>query len=108
MGLRRLVRLEPDEADRVGALAVRIARASATALKRPVELDGRPPATGTYETPVGEDPFKLPLETKISDLLDADRAAGRVKGVTFTESIYAASASGRRSRRPTAATPSRS
>ena len=82
--------LELDEADRVGALAVRIARASATALKRPVELDDRPPASGTYATPVAEDPFKLPLEAKISDLVDADRAAGRVRGVTFTESIYAA------------------
>ena len=53
-----------------------------------VELDGRPPATGTFETPVDEDPFKIPLERKISDLVDADRAAGEVKGVTFTESMY--------------------
>ena len=82
--------LELDEADRVGALAVRIAKASATALRNRVELDARPPATGTFETPVVEDPFKIPLEAKISDLVDADRAAGRVKGVTFTESMYAA------------------
>jgi TldD protein len=82
--------LEPGEADRVGALAVRIARASSTALRRPVELDGRPPATGTFETPVIEDPFKISLEAKIADLVAADRAAGEVKGVTFTESIYAA------------------
>jgi TldD protein len=53
--------LELAEADRVGALAVRIAKASATALRNRVELDGRPPATGTFETPVVEDPFKLPL-----------------------------------------------
>ena len=78
------------EGDRVGALAVRVAKASATALRRPVELDGRPPATGKYETPVGEDPFKVPLESKISDLVAADRAAGGVKGVSFTESVYAA------------------
>ncbi|HXG25660.1 MAG TPA: TldD/PmbA family protein [Candidatus Binatia bacterium] len=82
--------LEFDEADRVGALAVRIAKASATALKRPVELDDRPPASGTYETPIEEDPFRIPLEAKITDLVEADRIAGRVKGVTFTESIYAA------------------
>jgi TldD protein len=82
--------LDMDEADRVGALAVRIARASATAQRRPVELDDRPPANGTYETPVEEDPFKLPLEAKIGDLMAADRAAGRVKGITFTESIYTA------------------
>src|SRR5829696_4194519 len=81
-------RLELDEADRVGALAVRIAKASSTALRRPVDLDARPPASGTFETPVEEDPFKIPLERKISDLVDADRAAGNVKGVTFTESMY--------------------
>ena len=80
--------LDMAEADRVGALAVRIAKASSTALRRPVELDGRAPATGTFETPVEEDPFKIPLEAKISDLVAADRAAGRVKGVTFTESVY--------------------
>src|SRR5262245_32705625 len=80
--------LDLAEADRVGALAVRVARASATALRRTVELDARAPATGTYETPVVEDPFKIPLETKISDLVAADRAAGKVKGVTFTESMY--------------------
>ncbi|HUQ44514.1 MAG TPA: TldD/PmbA family protein [Candidatus Limnocylindria bacterium] len=80
--------LDMAEADRVGALAVRIAKASATALRNRVQLDDRPPATGTYETPVAEDPFKLPLERKISDLVEADRAAGRVKGVTFTESVY--------------------
>jgi TldD protein len=81
--------LELDEADRVAALAVRIAKASATALRNRVQLDARPPAHGTYETPIQEDPFKLPLEQKISDLVEADREAGRVKGVTFTESMYA-------------------
>ncbi|MEO5918351.1 MAG: TldD/PmbA family protein [Candidatus Limnocylindrales bacterium] len=79
-----------DEVDRVAALAVRIARASATALRTRVELDGRPPAQGRYETPVEEDPFTIPLERKIGDLLAADRAAGAVKGVAFTESTYGA------------------
>ena len=39
------------EADRVAAEAVRIARASATAIRTPVTLDGRPPAQGRFETP---------------------------------------------------------
>jgi len=78
------------EADRVAADAVRIARASATAMREPVALDDRPPAHGTYETPVEEDPFEVPLERKIADLLAADEAAARVKGITFTESMYAA------------------
>jgi TldD protein len=80
--------LDLAEADRVGALAVRIAKASATALRNRVALDSRPPATGTFETPVVEDPFKIPLERKINDLVAADRAAGRVKGVAYTESMY--------------------
>ncbi len=78
------------EADRVAADAVRIARASATAMREPVALDDRPPAHGTYETPVEEDPFEVPLERKIADLLAADEAAARVKGITVTESMYAA------------------
>jgi TldD protein len=83
-------RLELGEADRVAALAVRIAKASATALRRPVVLDDRPPAHGTYETPLVEDPFEVPLERKIADLVAADRAAAGVKGIGFTESTYAA------------------
>jgi TldD protein len=83
-------RIETEEADRVAAEAVRIARASATALRNRVALDDRPPATGTYETPIEEDPFDVALETKVADLLTADRAAGSTTGVTFTESTYAA------------------
>ena len=78
------------EADRVAGEAVRIARASATALREPAVLDDRPPAYGRYETPVDEDTFDVPLETKIADLLAADQAASSVKGIAFTESMYAA------------------
>jgi TldD protein len=82
--------LSAAEADRIAGEAVRIARASGTALREPVVLDHRPPAHGTYETPVAEDPFAVPLERKIADLLAADEAASRVKGIAFTESTYAA------------------
>jgi TldD protein len=78
------------EADRVAAQAVRIARASATALRDRTQLDDRPPARGTFETPWDVDPFAVPLETKIGDLLAADEAAAAVKGIAFTESSYAA------------------
>jgi TldD protein len=81
-------RLGTKEADRVAGQAVRIAKASASALRRTVELDDRPPARGTYETPVQEDPFAVPLETKIADLLAADEEARRVPGVAFTETRY--------------------
>ncbi len=82
--------LTMDEADRVAGEATRIARASATALREAVVLDDRPPATGSFETPVQEDPFTVPLERKIADLLSADQSAARVKGIAFTESMYAA------------------
>ena len=78
------------EADRVAGEAVRIARASATALRDRVVLADRPPAVGRFETPVEEDPFAVPLDRKIADLLAADTAASRVKGIAFTESMYAA------------------
>ncbi len=82
--------LSTGEADRVAAEAVRIAKASATALRNPVVLDGRPPAQGRFETPVEEDPFEVPLDRKVADLLAADRAMNEVKGIAFTESLYAA------------------
>ena len=83
-------RLDLAEADAVAAAAVRIARASASALRQPAVLDDRPPATGRFETPLVEDPFEISLETKIADLMAADRAAVAVRGIAFTESMYAA------------------
>ena len=80
--------LAAPEADRVAAEAVRIARASATALRQGVRLDDRPPARGTFATAIDEDPFGVPLEAKIELLLAADLAAGRPGGVTFTETRY--------------------
>jgi TldD protein len=80
--------LSAAEADRVAGEAVRIARASATALRGRVTLDDRQPARGTFETPIEEDPFTVPLEAKIGLLLSADLAAGRPNGVTFTETRY--------------------
>jgi TldD protein len=81
-------RLGADEADRIARDAVRIAKASATALRDRVVLDDRPPPSGTYVTPVEEDPFAVSLETKIGDLLAADEAARGVKGIAFTEARY--------------------
>jgi TldD protein len=80
--------LTPAEADRVAALATRIARASATAQRRRVELDDRPPAHGRYETPVAEDPFEIPIDRKLEALLAADAAMRRVEGIAFTETMF--------------------
>jgi TldD protein len=83
-------RLTTREADRIAAEAVRIARASATALRHRVALDDRPPARGRFDTPLVEDPFAIPLERKIDDLLAADRAMNRNPGIAFTDSTYGA------------------
>jgi TldD protein len=79
--------LDGAEADRVAALAVRIAKASATVQRRPVVLDDRPPAHGTFETPVQEDPFAVPIDERIALLLDADARMRRVPGIAFTETL---------------------
>lgn len=79
--------MDAAEADRVAALAVRIAKASATAQRRPVVLDDRPPAHGTCETPVQEDPFAVPIDERIASLLEADARMRRVKGIAFTETL---------------------
>ncbi|MGH2467278.1 MAG: TldD/PmbA family protein [Candidatus Limnocylindrales bacterium] len=75
--------------EQVALEAVRIARASALVQRRPVVLDDRPPATGTYRTPVAVDPFALPLEQKIAELLVADEAMRAAEsGLAFTETRY--------------------
>ncbi|MGQ9568353.1 MAG: PmbA/TldA family metallopeptidase, partial [Anaerolineae bacterium] len=74
-GFASSARLEPAEVDRVTALAVQIARASARVPGRqPVHLG--PPVThmATYRTPVQVDPFAVPLERKIALLVEASRA----------------------------------
>ena len=82
--------LSPAEADRTAAEAVRIAKASATAIRRPVVLDDRPPAHGRFEGPVAIDPFTVPLDRKIAHLLAADRAMNAVAGIAWTETVYSA------------------
>ncbi len=83
-------RLNGEEADRIAGHAVRIARASATALRHRVALDARPPAHGSYRTPVGEDAFAVPVEEKIGHLLEADAAMSRVPGIAVSEALYRA------------------
>ena len=82
--------LTASEADRVPADAVRIARASATALRRRVVLDDRPAARGSYRTPYEVDPFAVPADEKIGLLLAAEAAVASVAGVAFAEASYSA------------------
>ncbi len=71
--------LDPREADRVGALAVEIAKASALVKRADVRLAEQAPASGTYRTPIRTDPFAVPLGERLELLLRAD-AAMRAEG----------------------------
>jgi TldD protein len=69
--------LAADEVDKVAALAVKIARASALVRGEPVNLG--PPVTsrGAYTTPLRIDPFTIPIEEKVNLLLLADAGMAR-------------------------------
>ena len=69
------------EIDRVTALAVDIAKSSATLSKGAVNLG--PPVTsrGTYTTLIEEDPFTISTDHKLALLMDADQRMASVKGV---------------------------
>jgi len=74
-------RLTTDEIDRVAALAVRIAKASARANTEPVDLGPPEVHVDRYTTPIEIDPFTVSLEQKIDLLLEADKEARAVPGV---------------------------
>lgn len=73
--------LSKKEVERVAAQAVEIARASALARREPVDIGPPVTSNGVYRTPVEIDPFSVPVEDKITLLLEADRAMRRVAGV---------------------------
>ena len=76
------------EIDRVTALAVRVARASALlpplSKGRPGGVSLGPPVTsrGSYTTPVQVDPFTIAPEEKLNLLLETDKGMASVKGIT--------------------------
>jgi TldD protein len=80
--------LTADEVDRIAGLAVRIAKASASLKHESVRLG--PPVTvqGRYTTPVLQDPFAVSLEEKIGQLLAAEEAARKVKGVGVSQASF--------------------
>ncbi|MDE3102473.1 MAG: TldD/PmbA family protein [Chloroflexota bacterium] len=77
-----------DEADRVAALAVEIAKASAVCKTAEVRLAPVAPATGAFRSPVVQDPFALALEDRVGLLVAADAAMRSVKGPRTTRANY--------------------
>jgi TldD protein len=66
--------LSAPEIERVTGLAVEIARASVIAKREDVRLGPPVVSRGSYRTPVGRDPFSVPIDAKIAVLLRADEA----------------------------------
>jgi len=81
--------LDRKEVDRVTALAVQIAKASALVKLRPVYLGAPVTHVAKYRTPVKIDPFSVPLDKKLELLLAADAAMRAVKGILVTEASAA-------------------
>lgn len=79
----------PAEMDRVAALAVEIAKASAITKLGDARLAEVKPVTATYETPVEVDPFALGFEERIGLLVSADEALRRQAGLRTTRTRYA-------------------
>jgi TldD protein len=75
-----------EEANRVAAQAVRIARASATVRGPRADIGPPTAVTDTYHNAFQKDPFAVPLEDKIDPLLRANEAMRRVQGIVMAES----------------------
>jgi TldD protein len=77
--------LDAEAMRETAALAVRIARASATQLLKPVELAPVEPAVDVVHHTAKQDPFEVPMEERISLLMDCDKEMGAVEGVRVRE-----------------------
>ena len=77
------------EADRVAALAVEVAKASAITKKREAALAPVEAVRGTYETPVDFDPFAMSFDDRIKLLMSAEAQMGEMEGLRTTRAAYA-------------------
>jgi TldD protein len=84
-GFAATARLEPAEIERTARLAVAIAKAAARLPMEPVRLAEVEPVTGTWHSPMQDDPFIVPLEEKVALLMEASRRMQAVDGVAFAE-----------------------
>ncbi len=84
-GFAATARTEPAEIARTAGLAVEIARAAARVPREPVKLTEVEPATGTWASPLQNDPFNVSLEEKVALLMEATRRMQEVEGLAFAE-----------------------
>lgn len=71
---------------RVAREAVQGARAAQFVMRTPVTLAPTPAVTGSWRTPVQQDPIDIAIEDKVALLLSANQAALKVPGVRFVNS----------------------
>ena len=76
---------EEEELTRTAELAVQIARAAARLPREPVRLAEVEPVTAKWASPMEQDPFDVPLDQKVSILMEASRRMQGVQGVSFAE-----------------------
>ena len=96
--------LDAQEAQRIAQTAVQVARASATAMRNPVELAPEPVHEASWATPLQIDPFTVALEDKVAMLAAATEEmerlpqvrAGRGTMDLLRERIWFASSEGSR------------
>ena len=84
-GFASTSRLEPEEITRTAVLAVEIAKAAQRLPGEPVSLSPVEPAVASWQGPMQEDPFTVPLEEKVALLMEATRRMQSVQGLTFAE-----------------------
>ncbi len=78
-GFASTSRVDEENVRRISREAVKIARASSLVKKKGVRLAPVDPVEDSYSTPIKEDPFSVPLEEKISLLMECDKVM-RSKG----------------------------
>jgi TldD protein len=88
-GFASSARIAPAEVDRITALAVQIARASALFKTHDVDLGPPVADTGTYRTPLEIDPWEVSLEDKLALLFKADAGLRATPGVMVASSSLA-------------------
>jgi TldD protein len=79
-------RMTPEEADRVAAKAVAIARASARAGGPQADIGPPEVRVDAYRTPFRTDPFAVSLDDKITLLLRVNEAMMKVKSIVMAQS----------------------
>jgi TldD protein len=84
-GFASSAEISAPEVDRVTALAIETARASAMVPGQPVNLGMPVTSTGRFVTHVQIDPFSVSLESKLALLLDADSKIRNNPGVKVSE-----------------------